>query len=74
MRFNALADGLEWILKADLLHYLDNFLLFGEGQEHHKMEGPTTTLVFLVIELGTVQMSVRLPEEKLTRLQAEIKK
>ena len=34
--FTALADGLEWILmkdKADLLHYLDDFLLFGEGQE-----------------------------------------
>lgn len=35
-----------------------------------KVEGPTTCLTFLGIELDTVAMTARLPEDKLRRLQA----
>jgi len=38
----------------------------------HKTEGPSTVLVFLGIELDTINRTLRLPEEKLCRLQEEI--
>ena len=38
----------------------------------HKTEGPAPVLTFLGIELDTVAMTLRLPEEKLRRLQREI--
>ena len=34
----------------------------------HKLEGPSTVLTFLGIEMDTVAMSLRLPAEKLTEL------
>ena len=37
-----------------------------------KTEGPSTVITFLGIELDTAAMTLRLPEEKLVRLQAEI--
>lgn len=40
----------------------------------HKTEGPATITVFLGIELETVTRTLRLPEEKLARLQREIYK
>ena len=40
----------------------------------HKTEGPGTLLVFLGIEIDTRAMEVRLPTEKLHRLQQEIEK
>jgi hypothetical protein len=36
----------------------------------HKTEGPTTCLVFLGIELDTIAGELRLPDEKLQRLQS----
>ena len=38
----------------------------------HKTEGPTTTITFLGIELDTVAQTMRLPSEKLGRLQRMI--
>ncbi len=38
----------------------------------HKTEGPSTTMTFLGIELDTVAMTLRLPREKVCRLQREI--
>ena len=40
----------------------------GTPVEADKSEGPTTTLVFLGIELDTVAMEMRLPADKLARL------
>ena len=39
----------------------------------HKTEGPVTVIVFLGIEIDTVEGMTRLPEEKLRRLQREIR-
>ena len=97
--FNALADGLSWILRAkgtrDQLHYLDDFLFIGAPNTEEckqalecalstcailgipvatqKVEGPSTCLSFLGIELDTQALQLRLPVEKLRRLQALIK-
>ena len=35
----------------------------------NKIEGPTTTLIFLGIEIDTIKEEIRLPQEKLVRLQ-----
>ena len=96
--FNAVADALQWIMERngvpELLHYLDDFLIFGgteslECQQalekalqlclklgvpvaKSKTEGPATNITFLGIELDTTAMIVRLPREKLHRLQREI--
>ena len=98
--FSAVADGLQSILEQQgahpIMHYLDDFLVFGApGSDRckqnlemalkgcrvlgvpvapHKTEGPSTTLVFLGIELDTVKQELRLPIDKLGRLQQEIKK
>ena len=98
--FNAVADALQWIMEhngvPELLHYLDDFLIFGapdslECQQalekalqlclqlgvpvaKSKTEGPATSIIFLGIELDTVAKMVRLPREKLHRLQREISK
>ena len=40
----------------------------------HKTEGPVTSLVFLGIEINTVQLMLHLPESKLYRLQDELKR
>ena len=96
--FNAVADGLQWILGRNgvdnCLHYLDDFLILGSGRSNDcwvalqralqicaylgvpiaqsKTEGPATKLVFLGIEIDTVEGVMRLPSEKLQRLQLEI--
>ena len=97
--FNALADGLEWIMikhgVAHAIHYLDDFLFLGPPDSlvcqqsltqalaicqnlgvpvaMHKCEGPATTLTFLGIELDTIEMEMRLPLKKLSRLQEIIR-
>ena len=38
----------------------------------HKTKGPDTILVFLGIIIDTLNFELRLPEEKLTRLQAQL--
>ncbi len=40
----------------------------------HKTEGPTKVVVFLGIELDTEAVTLRLPDEKLQRLQREIRR
>ena len=40
----------------------------------HKTEGPSTVITFLGIEIDTVERVLRLPEEKLCRLQREIER
>ena len=96
--FNALADGLLWMLQAEgiqpCIHYLDDFLIFsdldlpssreqlaktlrvcqslGVPISEHKTEGPTHCLTFLGIELDTMERRIRLPPNKLDRLQREI--
>ena len=93
--FNAVADGLMWILGSRGvkrgIHYLDDFLFFGQPVSSgcadslrialdtcqllgvpvatHKVVGPTTVLTFLGICLDTVKMEIRLPDDKLARLQ-----
>ena len=93
--FNAIADLISWVLTCQgvtsHLHYLDDFLLFGEpnsqqGQQSrtvtlltleslgipvatHKTEGPTTMLTFLGILIDSHTFELRLPAEKLARLQ-----
>ena len=78
-----------------ILHYLDDFLVFGrpgslECQEalqavlewcrklgvpipEQKTEGPAQVITFLGIEVDTMEYQLRLPSEKLSRLQEEIK-
>lgn len=95
--FSAVADALQWILIkqgiANLLHYLDDFILVAKSSslaevqkqiltttcemlgvplEPSKLEGPTTCLTFLGIEIDTIALQVRLPEEKLRSLQSEL--
>ena len=98
--FNAVADGLQWILGRNrvenCLHYLDDFLILGSGGSNDcgvalqralqicaylgvpiaqkKTEGPATKLVFMGIEIDTVEGVMRLPSEKLQRLQLEIQR
>jgi hypothetical protein len=43
----------------------------GTPIEEDKVEGPATTLPFLGIELDTTQLEIRLPADKLQRLQEE---
>ena len=76
------------------LHYLDDYLLFGDPESQEcaealklavklceylgvpiaklKLEGPVTVLVFLGILLDTAAFVIRLPQDKLVRLQALI--
>ena len=39
-----------------------------------KLEGPTTNLCFLGIEIDTVALEIRLPQDKLSRLQELVHK
>ena len=94
--FNALADGLEWIIRNkgihNVFHYLDDFIviapprsaecaqalatitqtcvILGVPLAEHKFDGPSTCLTFLGIEVDTVAGQLRLPQEKLHRLQS----
>ena len=93
--FTAFLDMVVWAIHHRcvhrLLHYPDNFLLFGQpgtleaGQAvataraifaeagilvaEHKTEGPATSVTFLGILVDTVQFQLRLPADKLARLQ-----
>ncbi len=96
--FNAVADGLQYILEdcgVSCLHYLDDFFTWGRAGTNecaraldtalsccaklgvpvaeHKTQGPVTKLVFLGIEIDSVSRTLRLPEEKLCRLQVNIR-
>ena len=77
--FTAVADALEYIVKARgvrvLGHYLANMTCLAQTCEQpkvplapHKCEGPSTCLKFLGIEIDTVSMELRLPADKLQRV------
>ena len=94
--FTAVADALQWVVRARgvryIAHYLDDFIVVGapgsdEGAKAldllldtcrelgvpvagHKVEGPSTRITFLGIEIDTVAMELRLPQDKLQRLTA----
>ena len=96
--FTAFSDMVAWAIYyrgvRHLLHYLDDFLLFGQpgtleaGQAvataravfaeagipvaEHKTEGPATSVTFLGILVDTVQFQLRLPSDKLARLQVMV--
>ena len=86
--YNAVADALLWILTmwddVDGIHYLNNFLLYGEPRFSYcaegvpvapgKTEGPITKLVFLGIQIDTISMTLCLPPPKLERLCREIRR
>ena len=94
--FTAVADVVEWIVKANgvehLFHYLDDFLLVLEPSAlaglqqlstllcifdtlrlpvaEEKLEGPSTVVTFLGIEVDTVAMELRLPQKKVSKLKS----
>ena len=96
--FNAVADGLAWVLQSEgvrlILHYLDDFLVLGLPDTDEcaqalattlricdelgvpiaaeKVEGPTTCLSFLGIEMDTASWQLRLPQEKLLRTRTRV--
>ena len=45
----------------------------GSPVAEHKVEGPTTVLIFLGIEIDTFQEILRLPADKLAKLQDLLK-
>lgn len=53
---------------------LELFALLGVAVAVHKTDGPAYRIVFLGIELDTVERVLRLPKEKLRKLQAEIRR
>ena len=52
---------------------LDQCSRLGVPIATHKMEGPSTTITFLGIELDTVTRTLHLPTEKLAWLQKEVR-
>ena len=97
--FTAVADALQFIFEKHgvhrIMHYLDDFLLFGAPGSSQcgealqlamdcctrlgapiaesKMEGPKECITFLGIELDIAKGELRLPKEKLQRIQREIR-
>ena len=93
--FNAVANALEWACRnngvGNMLHYLDDFMVFGAPDSsecadylmivrsvfqrlgvpiaEHKTAGPLT---FLGVKIDLEQLTLRLPEEKLTEIRALI--
>ena len=92
--FSAVAQALEWILRArgvsHMIHYLDDFLVLGAPNSPEcadalaitlhtcaelgvplaadKIEGPTTSLTFLGIQLDSTSLSLSLPGDRLGEL------
>ena len=76
--FNALADAVEWMAKrqgkceSNLLALKELCTLLGIPLAEEKVEGPSTSLTFLGIEIDTVAGEVRLPRAKLELLVQEL--
>ena len=51
---------------------VDSFQHLGVPLEPSKLEGPTTCLTFLGIQIDTESLLLRLPEEKLSKLKQEL--
>ena len=90
--FNAVANALEWACRnngvGNMLHYLDDFMVFGAPDSsecadylmivrsvfqrlgvpitEHKTAGSLPVMTFLGVEIDSEQLTLRLPEEKLT--------
>lgn len=47
-------------------------LELGVPLAHEKTLGPTTNLVYLGLEIDTINMSIRIPMEKLQQLKAQL--
>ena len=60
----------ECTFNCELLHHLCNKL--GVPLAEEKSEGPATAITFLGIEIDSVAMELRLPQEKLNRVQEEL--
>ena len=97
--FTAFSDMVAWAIHYrgvhHLLHYLDDFLLFGQpgtleasqavatAREvfaeagilvaEHKTDDPATSVTFLGILVDTVLFQLRLPADKLARLQVMVR-
>ena len=56
--------------QSDLTTALETCASLGFPIAPEKVEGPSTTIVFLGIEIDSVVQELRLPEEKLTRMKA----
>ena len=59
--------------KANMVTLLATCERLGVPIAPDKCEGPSTRLTYLGIEIDTVQMQLRLPEEKLRRVQATVR-
>lgn len=57
------------ICNLSLHQFMSMCAVLGVPIKGKKTEGPLTTLVFLGIELDTVNMEARLPEEKIVKIQ-----
>lgn len=57
------------ICNLSLHQFMSMCAVLGVPIKGKKTEGPSTTLVFLGIELDTVNMEARLPEEKIVKIQ-----
>ena len=64
--------SLECERNSDLMHRVCERV--GLPAEPEKDEGPATTIGFLGIEIDSVAQEVRIPQEKLTRMKAELAK
>ena len=67
--FDSVVSMVGWILRTNyhirlLFHYLDDFHQFGLPLYPGKCKGPSSTLVFLGIELDSVAQIARLPPHK----------
>lgn len=58
--------------KRNISQVLERCAKLGVPIAAHKTEGPSTIITFLGIELNTRSMTIRLPDEKLSRLKKEI--
>ena len=83
--FNAVADPLEWVVKANgarfIWHYITSTTILlhmcnrlGLPLAEEKCEGPATHIIFLGIEIDSMAMELRLPFDKLRRIQDELQR
>ena len=52
--------------------YIHTFAELGVPLAMEKLEGPSTTLIFLGVEINTTKMEIRLPDEKFQCIRQEL--
>ena len=62
------------VCKKNIDRVLGLFAELGLPVAPAKLEGPTTNLCFLGIEIDTVALEIRLPQDKLSRLKELVRK